>query len=56
MATQSFTKEIIFEAKDVDNLIKALDNNKKPKLTNIKAEFVTDKKEIEKLLGMKKWK
>lgn len=53
MATQSFTKEITFEAKDVDNLIKALENNKKPKLTNIKAEFVTDKKEIKKLLGMK---
>lgn len=51
MATQSFTKEITFEAKDVYNLIKALENNKKPKLTNIKTEFVTDKKEIEKLLG-----
>lgn len=54
MATQSFTKEITFQVKDVDNLIKALENTKKPKLTEIKAEFITDKKEIKKLLGTKK--
>ena len=36
MATQSFTKEITFEAKDVDNLIKALENNKKTQINEYK--------------------
>ena len=30
MATKSFTNDVTFEPKDVDNLIKALETDKKP--------------------------
>ena len=40
MATKSFTNDVTFEPKDVDNLIKALETDKKPNpIKNIKVKI-----------------
>lgn len=49
MATKSFTNDVTFEPKDVDNLIKALETDK-----NIKVKTITEPSEILKLVGLKK--
>ena len=55
MATKSFTNDVTFEPKDVDNLIKALETDKKPNpIKNIKAKTITEPSEILKLVGLKK--
>ena len=55
MATKSFTNDVTFEPKDVDNLIKALETDKKPNpIKNIKVKTITEPSEILKLIGLKK--
>lgn len=55
MATKSFTNDVTFEPKDVDNLIKALETDKKPNpIKNIKVKTITEPIEILKLVGLKK--
>lgn len=55
MAIKSFTNDVTFEPKDVDNLIKALETDKKPNLIkNIKVKTITEPSEILKLVGLKK--
>lgn len=55
MATKSFTNDVTFEPKDVDNLIKALETYKKPNpIKNIKVKTITEPSEILKLVGLKK--
>ena len=54
MATKSFTNDITFEPKDVDNLIKALETDKKPNpIKSIKVKTITEPSEILKLREMK---
>ena len=44
MATKSFTNDVTFEPKDVDNLIKALETDKKPNpIKSIKVKTITEK-------------
>ena len=55
MAIKSFTNDVTFEPKDVNNLIKALETDKKPNLIkNIKVKTITEPSEILKLVGLKK--
>ena len=55
MATKSFTNDITFEPKDVDNLIKALETDKKPNpIKSIKVKTITEPSEILKLVGLKR--
>lgn len=55
MATKSFTNDVTFEPKDVDNLIKALETDKKPNpIKDIKVKTITEPSEILKLVGLKK--
>ena len=55
MAIKSFTNDVTFEPKDVDNLIKALETDKKPNpIKNIKVKTITEPSEILKLVGLKK--
>ena len=55
MAIKSFANDVTFEPKDVDNLIKALETDKKPNLIkNIKVKTITEPSEILKLVGLKK--
>lgn len=55
MATKSFTNDVTFEPKDVDNLIKALETYKKPNpIKNIKVKTIIEPIEILKLVGLKK--
>ena len=55
MATKSFTNDVTFEPKDVDNLIKALETDKKPNpIKNIKVKTIIEPSEILKLVGLKK--
>lgn len=57
MAIKSFTNDVTFESKDVDNLIKALETDKKPNpIKNIKVKTVTEPSEILKLVGLKREK
>ena len=57
MATSSFLRLPEFKTeKEIDGLIKTLENNRKPQLTGIKAEKITDEERIRKILGMKRWK
>ena len=57
MATSSFLRLPEFKTdKEIDGLIKALENNRKPNLTDIKVTKITDEKRIKKILGMKEWK
>ncbi len=54
MATSSFLRLPEFKTdKEIDGLIKALENNRKPNLTDIKVTKITDEKRIKKILGMK---
>ena len=47
MATKSFTNDVTFEPKDVDNLIKALETYKKPNpIKNIKVKTIIEPIEI----------
>lgn len=53
MGTKSFTRFLKFETeKEIEGLIKALDNNKKPKLTDVIVEKVSKKRILE-ILGKK---
>ena len=55
MATKSFTNDVTFEPKDVDNLIKALETDKKPNpIKSIKVKTITEPSEILKLVGLKR--
>lgn len=55
MAIKSFANDVTFEPKDVDNLIKALETDKKPNpIKNIKVKTITEPSEILKLVGLKK--
>ena len=55
MATKSFTNDVTFEPKAVDNLIKALETHKKPNpIKNIKVKTITEPSEILKLVGLKR--
>ena len=37
---------------EIDGLIKALENDRKPNLTDVKVETITDEREIKELLGL----
>ena len=53
MATKSFTRFLEFEKeKEIDGLIKALDNNKKPNLTDVTVKKASKKRILE-ILGKK---
>ena len=55
MATKSFTNDVTFKPKDVDNLIKALETDKKPNpIKSIKVKTITEPSEILKLVGLKR--
>ena len=55
MAIKSFTNDVTFEPKDVDNLIKALETDKKSNpIKNIKVKIIIEPIEILKLVGLKK--
>lgn len=55
MATSSFLKLPEFKTeKEIDGLIKALENDRKPKLTGVKAEKITDEKRIRRILDKKR--
>jgi hypothetical protein len=54
MATSSFLRLPEFKTdKEMDGLIKALENDRKPNLTDVKVTKITDEKRIKKILGMK---
>ena len=54
MATSSFLRLPEFKTdKEIDGLIKALENDRKPNLTDNKVTKITDEKRIKKILGMK---
>lgn len=50
MATKSFTTDLKFSKKDVDNLLKALNNDKEANTTNIKADITEDKSVIRSIM------
>ena len=53
MATSSFLRLSEFKIeKEIDGLIKALENDRKPNLTDVKVETITDEREIKELLGL----
>ena len=53
MATSSFLRLPEFKIeKEIDGLIKALENDRKPNLTDVKVETITDEREIKELLGL----
>ena len=55
MATKSFTNDVTFKPKDVDNLIKALETDKKPNpIKSIKVKTIIEPSEILKLVGLKR--
>jgi hypothetical protein len=54
IATISFLRLPEFKTdKEIDGLIKALENDNKPNLTGTKAKKITDENRIKKILGMK---
>ena len=53
MATSSFFRFPEFKTdEEIDGLIKALENDRKPNLTDVKVETITDEREIKELLGL----
>ena len=53
MATSSFFRFPEFKTdEEIDGLIKALENDRKPNLTDVKVETITDESEIKELLGL----
>ena len=55
MAIESFTNDVTFEPRDVDNLIKVLETKRKLNPTkNLKVKTITEPSEILKLVGLKK--
>ena len=53
MATSSFFIFPEFKTdEEIDGLIKALENDRKPNLTDVKVETITDEREIKELLGL----
>ena len=53
MATSSFFRFSEFKTdEEIDGLIKALENDRKPNLTDVKVETITDEREIKELLGL----
>lgn len=53
MATSSFFRFPEFKTdEEIDGLIKALENDRKPNLTDVKVERITDEREIKELLGL----
>lgn len=54
IATISFLRLPEFKTdKEIDGLIKALENDNKPNLTGAKAKKITDENRVKKILGMK---
>ena len=52
MATSSFFRFSEFKTdEEIDGLIKALENDRKTNLTDVKVETMTDEREIKELLG-----
>ena len=56
MATKSFTTTMTFNRKNVDSLYKALNNNKKAKLTDTKFNVVKDKETLRDMFSSRKGK
>ena len=56
MATKSFTTTMTFNRKNVDSLVKAIDNSRKANRTNIVYETVRDEKVIKNLFNSRKEK
>lgn len=55
MPTKTFTKEMYFNQKSVNQLIDALNNNKSPKRKLINnVQNISDKELIKKMFGVKK--
>ena len=53
MATSSFFRFSEFKTdEEIDGLIKALENDRKTNLTDVKVETMTDEREIKELLGL----
>ena len=53
MATSSFFRFPEFKTdEEIDGLIKELENDRKPNLTDVKVERITDEREIKELLGL----
>ena len=53
MATSSVFRFPEFKTdEEIDGLIKALENDRKPNLTDVKVETITDEREIKELLGL----
>ena len=53
MTTSSFFRFPEFKTdEEIDGLIKALENDRKPNLTDVKVETITDEREIKELLGL----
>ena len=53
MATISFFRTPEFKTdKEIDGLIRALENDRKPNLTDVRIRTITDEKEIKELLGL----
>lgn len=48
MATKSFTNELKFNSKSVDSLLKALDNDTKAKVVDVKFSIVSNSEDIKK--------
>ena len=46
MATESFTTTIVFNHNHTEALVKALQNNQKPNLTEVSAETLRGKEEV----------
>ena len=54
MATKSFTKEMTFDKKSVNGLIKALNNEKSPNRKPVKnVEIISNPETIRKIFGKK---
>ena len=52
MTYKSFDGKEFKTDKEIDGLIKALENDRKPNLTDVKIRTITDEKEIKELLGL----
>lgn len=53
MATKSFTSELKFNRKSVDNLLKALDKDSKANVVNVKSSNVSSNEDIRKMFAKK---
>lgn len=55
MATKSFTSELKFNRKSVDNLLKALDKDSKANVVNVKSSNVSSNEDIRKMFVKKQY-